>query len=269
MRLVATLALLLPSLAFAAEATYPLEQMEPSLTDLPSLQRGAKTYMNYCMGCHSLQYQRYERTADDLGIPHGLMLEHLMFDPAAKIGDLMENNLSEEDAKAWFGAAPPDLTLYTKLKGGPEYLYTYLKTFYQDESRPFGVNNLLFENVGMPHALLELQGMQRQVCKVVPQLAANGGERRHPLTGEPINEELCGQALVDRGYNPLELIPGTGTLTEAEYDQVAYDLTNFLYYISEPNRLERERMGVYVLLFLAFFFVFAHLLGREYTKEFH
>ncbi|MGI9323225.1 MAG: cytochrome c1 [Pseudomonadales bacterium] len=270
MRLLFAAVFLLPSLALAAEEpTYPLQPMEPDLKDAASLQRGAKTYMNYCMGCHALSYQRYERTADDLGIPHDLMLEHLVFDPNGRIGDLMENNLSEEDAKDWFGAVPPDLTLYAKLKGGPDYIYTYMKTFYEDESRPLGMNNLLFENVGMPHPLLELQGLQRKVCKPVPRIAANGGEMRHPITGEPITEELCGQALIDRGFSPLQIVEGTGTLTAEEYDQVVYDLANFMHYVSEPSRLERERMGGYVLLFLAFFFVFAYLLGREYTKEFH
>lgn len=269
MKLLTVWVLLLPGLVFGAEATYPLDDMEPDIADTHSLQRGARTFMNYCMGCHSLQYQRYERTADDLGIPHDLMMEHLVFEPSARIGDLMENNLSEEDAKAWFGAAPPDLTLYTSLKGGPEYLYTYMRVFYEDRSRPFGMNNLLFENVGMPHPLLELQGLQKKVCKQIPRLAANGGEMRDPLSGEPITEEKCGQDLIDRGYSPLELVEGSGSLTPEAYDQMMYDLVNFLYYISEPSRAERERMGVYVLLFLAFFFVFAYLLGREYTKEFH
>lgn len=269
MKSLVTLLLLLPSVAFAAEATYPLDEMEPDLHDRASLQRGAKTFMNYCMGCHSLQYARYERTADDLGIPHELMLEHLAFDPSTRIGDLMKNNLSKEDAKQWFGAAPPDLTLYANLKGGPEYLYTYMRVFYEDPSRPFGMNNLLFENVGMPHPLLELQGMQRKVCKQIPKLAANGGEMRDPLSGEPITEEKCGDELIERGYSPLELVEGSGRLSPEEYDQVIYDLSNFLYYTAEPSRLDRERIGVYVLLFLAFFFVFTYLLGREYTKEFH
>ncbi len=274
MKYLITLLLLIPGAAYAAEATYPLDEMEPDLEDQASLQRGARTYMNYCLGCHSLQYQRYERTADDLGIPHDLMMEHLVFEPSARIGDLMNTNLSKEDAKEWFGAVPPDLTLYTSLKGGPlkggpDYLYTYMRVFYEDTTRPFGMNNLLFENVGMPHPLLELQGLQRKVCKQIPKLAANGGEMRDPLSGEPITEEKCGDDLVDRGYSPLEVVEGTGQLTPEEYDQVIYDLVNFLYYTSEPSRLDRERMGVYVLLFLAFFFVFTWLLGREYTKEFH
>ncbi len=252
-----------------AETTYPLDDMEPDLRDTASLQRGARTFINYCMGCHSLKYQRYVRTANDLGIPVDLMLEHLVFDPDTRIGALMENNLTVEDAKQWFGSVPPDLTLYTKLKGGPEYLYTYMRVFYEDVSRPLGVNNLLFENVGMPHPLLELQGLQRKVCKDIPRLAANGGEMRDPLSGETVTERACGEQLVERGYRPLKLIEGSGSLSPGDYDQLIYDLTNFLYYTADPSRLERERMGVYVLLFLAFFFLFAWLLGREYGKQSH
>ena len=136
--------------------------MTPNLSDQGSLQRGAQTYMNYCLGCHSLKYQRYKRTAEDIGVPESLMLQHLVFDPNTKIGSLIENSISSDNAKSWFGAVPPDLTLYTQLKGGPEYLYTYLLTFYEDPSRPLGANNLVYENVGMPHALAELQGVQEE-----------------------------------------------------------------------------------------------------------
>lgn len=255
--------------SYAAESTYPLDHMEPDLEDKASLQRGLKTFMNYCFGCHSLQYQRYQRTAEDLGIPEPLMLEHIVFDSNTRIGSLMENSMSDEKAKQWFGAAPPDLTLHNNLRGGPDWIYTYLRTFYKDDSRPFGVNNLVFENVGMPHVLADLQGMQRKVCKDIPRVAENGGLMMDPLTNEYITENKCGQELIDRGESPLELIPGTGTLSPEEYDQVVYDLANFLYYVAEPARMDRERIGVYVLLFLAFFYVFARLLGREYDKEFH
>jgi len=244
----------------ASEAGFPLYDMTPNLADQGSLQRGAQTYMNYCLGCHSLKYQRYKRTAEDIGVPEALMLQHLVFDPNTKIGSLIENSISRDNAKTWFGAVPPDLTLYTQLKGGPEYLYTYLLTFYEDPSRPLGANNLVYENVGMPHALVELQGVQQKVCKQIPKLAANGGY---------ITEEVCGMDLVARGYSPLALVESTGRLSAEEYEQVVYDLTNFLYYVGDPTRMERERTGVYVLIFLAFFFVPAYLLAREYKKEFH
>ncbi len=206
-----TVLLLLPGYVVAAggETPYPLDEMQPDIRDQASLQRGAKTFINYCMGCHTLKYQRYQRTADDLGIPVDLMMEHMVFDPSVRIGSLMENALSVENAKQWFGSVPPDLTMYTMLKGGPEYLYTYMRVFYEDDKRPFGVNNLLFENVGMPHPLIELQGVQRKVCKQIPQLADNGGEKRDPLSGEPITEEKCGDDLVHRGFSPLELMRTT------------------------------------------------------------
>jgi cytochrome c1 len=257
------------ALASGGETPIPLDAMEPNLEDQASLQRGAKTYLNYCMGCHSLKYQRYQRTADDLGIPVDLMMEHMVFDSSAQIGSLMDNAMSVDNAKQWFGSVPPDLTMYAMLKGGPEYLYTYMRVFYEDKTRPLGVNNLLFENVGMPHPLVELQGIQRKVCRETPRLADNGGEMRDQLTGDLITIEQCGDDLLLRGFNPLELVEGTGSLTPEEYDQVIYDLANFLYYTVDPSRLDRERIGVYVLLFLAFFFVFTWLLGREYTKEFH
>ena len=261
----------LPGFAAAAggETPIPLDHMEPNLEEQASLQRGAKTYLNFCMGCHSLKYQRYQRTAVDLGIPADLMMEHMVFEPSAQIGSLMENTMSVDNAKQWFGSIPPDLTLYTMLKGGPEYLYTYMRVFYEDETRPMGVNNLLYENVAMPHPLVELQGLQRKVCREIPRLADNGGEMRDRLTGDPVMEEQCGNDLIQRGFSPLELVEGTGTLTPEEYDQLIYDLSNFLYYTADPSRLERERIGIYVLLFLAFFFVFTWLLGREYTKDQH
>lgn len=269
-RLFALLLVIFPGIAFAAGGGYPLDHMTPNLDDKASLQRGAQTYMNYCLGCHSLQYQRYKRTADDLEIPEGLMLEHMVFDPNTKIGDLIENNMSKENAKFWFGAAPPDLTLHSNLKGGPDWLYTYLRTFYEDDSRPLGVNNLVFENVGMPHVLAGLQGRQvRPECMQVPRIASNGGVVRDPITIEIVTEEMCGTDLLDAGHYPLVKVEGTGSMSTDEYDTLVYDLANFMYYVGEPARMDRTRIGVYVLLFLAFFYVFALLLGREYEKEFH
>ena len=121
----------------------------------------------------------------------------------------------------------------------------------------------------MPHALVELQGVQKKVCKDIPKLAENGGEMMDALSQDYITEEVCGLELVERGYSPLALVEGSGLLDADEYEQVVYDLTNFLYYVGDPSRLERERTGVFVLIFLAFFFVPAYLLAREYKKEFH
>ena len=178
--------LLSASAAFGQSSACPVEadvqwqdaSMEPDLSDLPSLQRGFRHYVNYCLGCHGLKYQRYERTADDLGIPHDLVQEHLIFGDQM-IGDLITTSMPKESA-TWFGVAPPDLTLVAKLRD-PTWLYNYLNAFYLDPCRPFGVNNKVFPNVGMPHALLSLQGNQRPVCKQVPMIAENGGEARDPL----------------------------------------------------------------------------------------
>ena len=248
---------LLPGvLSAAATSDWHMEPMDPDLENVPSLQNGARLYVNYCLGCHSLQYQRYERTADDLQIPHEIALENLVF-TGQKIGERMTNAMDKDQANNWFGVPPPDITMVTRVRG-VDWVYNYMKTFYLDESRPLGVNNKVFPNVGMPHALLDLQGIQRSACIQVPKIAENGGEMRDPLVpGQPITEEKCGQLVLEEG---------TGLYTAEEYDQAVYDITNFLYYVSDPSRLERNRLGVYVLLFLVILFVFTWLLGREYNK---
>ncbi len=222
----------------AADSTWPMAAMAPDPTDQPSLQRGLRLYANYCLGCHSLRFQRYERTADDLGVPHDVALDTVVF-TGQKIGGLMTTAMDPDQARNWFGAPAPDLTMVTRVRG-PEWLYNYLKTFYVDESRPFGVNNKVFENVGMPHALLDLQGVQRDLC--------------------PPAAEDCHELAVDAG---------TGLYSGEEYDRAVYDLVNFLFYVGEPMRLERQRLGVYVLLFLAFLGVFTWLLNREFWKDVH
>jgi cytochrome c1 len=241
----------------AASATdWPMEPMSPNLQDLPSLQNGWRLYVNYCLGCHSLQYQRYERTADDLGVPHAIALEQLIFTDQ-KIGEQMTTAMRPELAKQWFGAPPPDLTMVARTRG-VEWLFNYLKTFYLDDSRPFGVNNKVFPNVGMPNVLQDLQGVQRSDCLQMPKVASNGGEQRDPLTGAAVTEEQCGQLVLEEG---------SGAFTAEEFDQAVYDIVNFLYYTGEPSRLERHRTGIYVLLFLVILFVFTYLLGREYQKD--
>ncbi len=250
------LVMLLPGAVWAAESAYPMEPMEPDLKNLPSLQNGLRLYANYCIGCHSLKFQRYQRTAQDLGIPEDVMLEQVVF-TGQKIGEQMVTAMDPEGAKNWFGAPPPDLTMVARVRS-PEWIYNYLKTFYLDETRPLGVNNKVFPNVGMPHVLMELQGVQRSACVQVPKIAENGGEMRDPLEpGRRITEEKCGQLVVDEG---------TGAYTPEEYDQAMYDISNFLYYVGEPSRLDRHRIGIYVLLFIVILYVFTWLLGREYHK---
>ncbi len=236
--------LLIPAAGFATEAGWPLETMDPDLKNLPSLQNGFKLYINYCIGCHSLKYQRYERTADDLGIPHNIALENLVF-TGQKIGALMTTSMDPDLAKNWFGAPPPDLTLVARVRG-TDWLYTYLKTFYLDASRPFGVNNKVFENVGMPNVLMGLQGLQSAECTSAEE-----------SIGDPVGQEC----------NYLVVQEGTGLMSSEDFDQAVYDVVNFLYYTGDPSRLERHRMGIFVLLFLVILYVFTSLLGREYQKE--
>lgn len=260
----ALLIALLPFAAFAAGGSgWPLDHMELDVSNQASLQSGAKTYMNYCMGCHSLQYERYQRMVDGMGIPPELVEQHLQFDRSVKIGDLMENSMKDADAKVWFGVVPPDLTLVARARG-VDWLYTYLRTFYADPARPYGVNNKVFPDVGMPHVLVELQGLQ--ACAPGPVLAANGGVRRDPLTNKELLHGEDGEPLNPCGR--LEVVEA-GLVSPAEYDQIVYDLVNFLGYMAEPTQADRQRIGVYVLLFLALLFVFVWLLNREYWKDVH
>jgi ubiquinol-cytochrome c reductase cytochrome c1 subunit len=248
----------LPVLANAAGGPdIELDKVDIDLRDKASLQDGAQTFVNYCMGCHSAKYQRYERVARDLGIPEGLMLDNLVF-TGAKIGEHMNIGMRPDDGKVWFGAAPPDLTLVARVRGN-DWLYTYLRTFYEDASRPWGVNNKAFPNVGMPNVLVGLQGRQVLGCKQVP-LVEHGKKQYDPLSGTPITHEACDQ---------LTILPDTGTLTEAEFDDKIRNLVGFLAYSANPVKLESQRIGVYVLLYLAFFFVFAYLLKREFWKDVH
>ena len=254
------LLLLVPCGALAAEgSSWPMKPFEPRQQDYPSLQRGFTLYVNYCLGCHALGYQRYERTADDLKLPHDIVLDNLIFD-GKQIGSLITTAMPSEPAQKWFGVTPPDLTLVANLRG-PGWVYNYLNAFYVDDSRPFGVNNKVFPNVAMPDVLLELQGIPKEACHQVPKHAPNGGEMRDPLVpGKAITEEKCGF---------IDVVEGTGKLTPAQYEQATYDITNFLYYVAEPTRHERYHLGVYVLMFLVILYVFTALLGREYNKEVH
>jgi ubiquinol-cytochrome c reductase cytochrome b subunit len=252
-----------PALVLANEAKWPLDKVKFDPSNKASLQHGAQVFMNYCMGCHSLQYERYERLSTGLDIPADMVMQYLKFDPNAKIGDLMVNAMSAKQAKVWFGAPPPDLTLVARARGA-QWVYTYLRTFYKDPARPWGVNNKVFPDVGMPHVLLELQGEQE--CAPGTELAENGGVRRDPLTGKEVLFDAEGKPL-----NPCGRLKVTvpGKLTAAEYDQTVYDLVNFLNYIAEPMQEQRKHTGVFILFFLGILFIFAWLLNREYWKDVH
>jgi len=247
-RLLIVVLALLPTFTMASSANAPvLVPANVDVRDKAAMQRGMQTYMNYCMGCHTLQYQRYERTFNDLGIPHDLGMQHLVPD-GSKIGDLMTNAMSVDDGTQWFGAPPPDLTLITRLKGagtkGQDWVYTYLKSFYADPSRPFGVNNEVFKDVGMPHALIELQGLPIQATE------------KRMIDGEMVD-------------SPVGLKASGGTLTADEYDATVRDLVTFLAYIAEPSRVESEAIGKNVMYFLLLLLVMVFLLKKEFWKDVH
>lgn len=259
------LAVLLGREVAAAETGAPLDPFEPNLRDKPSLQRGMRLFVNYCLGCHSLKFQRYERTAHDLGIPLDVALDNLVFTGGA-IGDLMETAMPREGAKSWFGAPPPDLTMVDRVRG-TTWVYNMLKGFYVDEDRPFGVNNLVFENIAMPHALVGLQGVPELVCRgkrpIDPLTGAGGltsGENGRLVREEIVREDNCSWT---------RAVPGTGAYSREEFDRAAGDIANFLHYVGEPGRLNRQRMGYWVLGFLALLFVLARALNREYWKDVH
>ncbi|MBK1645571.1 cytochrome c1 [Thiocapsa imhoffii] len=238
---IATLALLLPAVGFAAGGHVKLEKAKVDLTDQASLQRGAKYYVNYCMACHSLGHLRYSRMADDLGIDDQSLRENLLFGDAQPT-DMMTNSMRPSDGEAWFGTAVPDLTLVTRWRS-PDWVYTYLKSYYVDPSRPYGVNNVIFPLVGMPHVLGDLQGVQEPIMHT-----PKGG-------GEP---SVTGVTLTQ-----------AGVLTPNEYDSMVRDITAFLTYAGEPSALERRRMGIYVLLFLGLLFILTYALKKEYWKDVH
>lgn len=209
-----------------------------------SLQRGAKYFVNYCMGCHSLQYVRYSSLIEDLGITETQLQEYLMY-TADKSTAMMTNAMPPNDAGRWFGITPPDLTLTARARG-TDWIYNYLRAFYLDENQPTGVNNLVLPNASMPHVLAGLQGYQ--VAHFRAEQDAQGN----------IHEVFEGFELV---------VPGK--LTAKEYDEVVRDIVNFLDYTSEPVQIERRNIGIGVLTFLLVFFLFAFFLKREYWKDIH
>jgi len=242
--------LVLISIALLSGATAVAEEeggiaLLPSGTDIQnteSLQRGARNFMNYCSGCHSLKYLRYNRMATDLKIPES-ELGNLMF-TSDKVFDTI-NSAMPKDSEGWFGKQPPDLSLIARARS-PDYLYSYMKGFYVDKTRPWGVNNLYLPSAAMPDVLAQLHGLQKPVFKNEPD---DHGSARMVLVG------------VDT------MTPGA--LKPEEYDQFVRDIANFLDYAGEPVKDKRQTMGVFVTLFLLVFFVFAYLLKKEYWKDVH
>jgi ubiquinol-cytochrome c reductase cytochrome c1 subunit len=217
-----------------------LDAVNIDLNDKASLQRGARIFVNYCLSCHSAGYMRYNRMGHDLGISEELVKENLLF-AADKVGELMKAVMPQADAKVWFGVAPPDLSLVSRSRG-PDWFYTYMRSFYRDDKSPSGWNNTVFPHVAMPHVLYEWQGHQRAV-----------------FTKDAHGVDL---------FESFELAH-PGSMSAEEYNNAMRDLTNFMVYLGEPAKLVRYQIGIYVLIFLAFFTVFAYLLKKEYWKDIH
>jgi ubiquinol-cytochrome c reductase cytochrome c1 subunit len=237
-----TIGLLCAGTALAEEGEIHLLESNTDINSVESLQRGARNFMNYCSGCHSLKYLRYNRLAADLKIPDAELAKNLIFTSAKPFEEI--TIAMPADATDWFGKQPPDLTLMARERG-VDYIYSYLKSFYVDKTRPFGVNNLFLSGTAMPHVLSSLQGLQKPVYK---------------------NEQEHGSAkMVLVGVEAMT----PGAMKPEEYDQFVRDIANFLDYAAEPIKATRQSMGIFVVLFLLVFFVFARLLKKEYWKDVH
>ena len=229
----------------SATSESKLMHMDVDLSDQQSLQRGAKIFVNYCLSCHSAAYMRYNRMGEDLEISDDILKENLMFG-TDKVGDVMNISMRKEDSINYFvGSVPPDLSVVARSRS-PDWLYTYFQTFYMDDSRPFGVNNLVYKDVAMPHVLWELQGMQRLA-----------------------DLEKTGSVYYNPNYkNSLDLVT-TGKQTEKEYDRTVRDLVNYLVYIGEPIKLKRTKIGIWVIFYLFIFLVVAYMLKKDYWQDIH
>ncbi|MEK8021871.1 MAG: cytochrome c1 [Candidatus Parabeggiatoa sp.] len=244
-RVILALTLLLPTMAFAASGGIELQHADNDISDKASLQAGAKLFVNYCMGCHSAQYVRFSRMGKDLGLSDDELKENLMFS-TEKVGETMTIAMAPDEAKRWFGVTPPDLSVIARARG-VDWLYTYLLTFYLDPSRPWGVNNLVFKDVGMPHVLWEQQGWQK------------------PVYGTVTDDEGKSHQVI----KSLKLVNPADEAKADQYKKDVRDLVNFLDYMGEPAKLERKSLGWKVMLFLFVFLIFAYLLKKEYWRDIH
>jgi len=275
------IASLLAAVLFAASgaalaAGAPVPRMEPfgaDSRDLESLQRGARLFVNYCLNCHSAKYMRYNRLTD-LGLTEAQIADNLILTgrfeqtPAGevfaptKVGETMQVAMRQADAKAWFGVLPPDLSVQARVRGG-EWLYNYLISFYRDDKSATGWNNLVFPNVGMPHVLWELSGVNRLDVALHPTRAAAEGAAiaaKAISLVEPAKDKYTVKTLA---------VQEPGAMSPAEYRKAMGDLVNFLDYVAEPAKNTRKTLGVVVLMFLGVLFLLAYGLKREYWKEVH
>ncbi|MCZ2499142.1 cytochrome c1 [Xylophilus sp. Kf1] len=243
--MIAVLGIALGGIARAEEGGYAWDKSPNRTNDLQSLQNGAKLFVNYCIGCHSAAFMRYNRLGD-IGLSEAQIKANLLF-ATDKVGETMKSAIDPKQAKEWFGANPPDLTVISRSRSGhggtgPDYLYTFLRTFYRDDARPTGWNNLAFPNVGMPNPLWQLQGQRRPIMEE----REEHGEKIHVVSGWE------------------QLTPGT--MTPLQYEQAVGDLVNYLQWMGEPAANTRVRVGVWVLIFLGIFSFFAWRLSASYWR---
>lgn len=231
---------LAPAGAMASSGHLDLDSVDIDLGDKASLQNGARIFVNYCVSCHSAAYMRYNRMGQDIGISDAVIKDNMLF-AGDKVGDPMKAAMPPEDAKKWFGTAPPDLSLEARLRS-PDWLYSYMRGFYKDDSAPSGWNNTVFKNVAMPHVLYAWQGTRAPVYKK--------DEHGHEML---------------EGFETVK----AGTMSEEEFDSNMRDLVNFMVYMGEPAKMVRYKMGFWILAFLAVFFVVSYLLKKEFWKDVH
>lgn len=222
------------------------------VSNLYSLQRGARNFVNYCAGCHSAKYVRYSRIAKDLGLTEAQVRENLMFGEG-KVGDTMGRAMPEEHALAWFGVVPPDLSLTSRVRG-TDWIYSFLMSFYADDSKTLGVNNLVLQGAAMPHVLAGLQGLRAAEFETVKTERVDDNGQTSVVEEEKFS-----------GFRQLT----QGELSEAEYAEFVLDITNFLDYIGEPIQLERQSLGIKVLAYLVVLFILALALKKEFWKDVH
>jgi len=235
-----------PSLVLAAGGGIALDKANVDVSNKEAIQRGAKTFVNYCLSCHSAAYMRYNRLGADADISDEQLKANMIFTrnkkgEQTKVGELMKIAMTDDYAKEAFGSKVPDLTVIARSRGA-DWLYTYLRTFYKDPARPSGHNNKAFPDVGMPNVLWELQGVQEAEVRVD-----------------------------DKGTKHVESLKITqpGTHSVAEFDGVVRDLVTYLVYMGEPMQLERKALGIKILIFLFIFFIVAYMLKKEYWKDVH
>lgn len=247
--LVALIAIVAPITSYAAGTEVHLDPVRIDIKEKDSLVRGAHIFTAYCLSCHSASYMRYNRMAKDLDLAPDYVKKNMMF-AADKIGDLMIANMNKDEAKSWFGIVPPDLTLTARSRS-PEWIYTYLRSFYYDTTSVSGWNNTLFPHVAMPHVLHELQGTKILAPKDSHSESAGEGHGSESTTASQFETLVAGK------------------MSDAEYDSAMRDLTNFMVYLSEPAKLQRHKYGPWVILFLVLFAGLAYLLKKEYWRDVH